>query len=152
MHCSDTSFLCSLYRQQRHSEQAIATLEQIGAPIVISSLLAYEFRQAVRFQVFLRSRDARKGYLEAEGLAMLAQFENDLEAGVVIEAGINWTAVAALAEQLSERHTMERGARSFDLLHISAALQWQATMFLSFDDLQREVASKEGLNVMPVLV
>ena len=53
MNCADTSFLCALYRQQSHSERAIATLEAIGGPIVISSLLAYEFRQAVRFQVFL---------------------------------------------------------------------------------------------------
>lgn len=48
MHCADTSFLCALYRQQSHSESAIATLEAIGGPIVISPLLAYEFRQAVR--------------------------------------------------------------------------------------------------------
>ena len=39
MHCADTSFLCALYRQQANSERAIATLEEIGAPIVISSLL-----------------------------------------------------------------------------------------------------------------
>lgn len=149
MHCADTSFLCALYRQQSHSERAIATLEKIGAPIVVSSLLAYEFRQAVRFQVFLRSRDARKGYLESEGLAMLAQFDNDLESGVLIEAGMNWSHVAADVERLSERYTMRRGARSLDLLHIATALHWQASVFLSFDDLQREIAAIEGLNVLP---
>lgn len=151
MHCADTSFLCSLYRQQSHSERAIATLEQIGAPIVVSPLLAYEFRQAVRFQVFLRSRDAKKGYSETEGLMMLAQFENDLESGVVIEAGADWTEVAAEVERLSERHTMRRGSRSFDLLHIATALKWEASVFLSFDDLQREVAAAEGLNVLPAM-
>lgn len=151
MHCADTSFLCVLYRQQSHSERAIATLEAIGGPIVISPLLAYEFRQVVRFQVFLRSRDAKKGYLEAEDMMMLAQFENDLESGMVIEAGANWADVAAIAERLSERHTMKRGARSFDLLHIATALHWQATVFLSFDGLQREVAGEEGLNVLPAI-
>jgi predicted nucleic acid-binding protein len=149
MHCADTSFLCALYRQQANSERAIETLEAIGGPIVISSLLAYEFRQAVRFQVFLRSRDAKKGYLETEGMMMLAQFENDLDSGVVIEAGANWTDVAAIVERLSERHTMKRGARSFDLLHIATALQWEATVFLSFDGLQREIAAAEGLDVLP---
>lgn len=148
MHCADTSFLCALYRQQANSERAIETLEKIGAPIVISCLLAYEFRQAVRFQVFLRSRDAKKGYSETEGLMMLAQFENDLDSGVVIEAGTNWTDVAAIVERLSERHTMKRGSRSFDLLHIATALQWEATVFLSFDGLQREIAADEGLNVL----
>ncbi len=148
MHCADTSFLCALYRQQANSERAIETLEKIGAPIVISCLLAYEFRQAVRFQVFLRSRDAKKGYSETEGLMMLAQFENDLDSGVVIEAGANWTDVAAIVERLSERHTMKRGSRSFDLLHIATALQWEATVFLSFDGLQREIAADEGLNVL----
>lgn len=98
MHCPDTSFLCALYRQQIHSESAVATLEAIGGPLVISSLLAYEFRQAVRFHVFLRSRDARKGYSETEGLMMLTQFENDLESGVLIEAVANGSEVAAIVE------------------------------------------------------
>lgn len=149
MQCADTSFLCALYRQQIHSERAIVTLEAIGGPIVVSSFLAYEFRQAVRFQVFLRSRDVTKGYLETEALAMLAQFDNDLESGVILEAGANWIDVAAIVEELSERHTMRRGARSFDLLHIATALHWEASVFLSFDGLQREVAAEEGLIVLP---
>jgi predicted nucleic acid-binding protein len=151
MHCADTSFLCSLYRQQSHSELAIVTLEDIGAPIVISPLLSYEFRQAVRFQVFLRSSDSRKGYLETEAMSMLAQFEIDLDSGMVIEAGVNYAAVTEEVERLSERYTMKRGARSFDLLHIATALQWQATVFLSFDALQREIAALEGLNVLPAM-
>ncbi|MBK8095048.1 MAG: type II toxin-antitoxin system VapC family toxin [Verrucomicrobiaceae bacterium] len=151
MHCADTSFLCALYRQQANSERAIATLEAIGGPIVISPLLAYEFRQAVRFQVYLRSRDPKKGYLETEAMSMLAQFENDLESGVVIEAGADWTEIAVEVDRLSERHTMKRGARSFDLLHIATALKWEAAVFLSFDGLQREVAAAEGLNVLPSL-
>ena len=149
MHCADTSFLCALYRQQANSERAISTLEEIGAPIVVSCLLAYEFRQAVRFQVYLRSTDARKGYSETEGLMMLAQFENDLESGVLIECSESWMNVAAEVERLSERHTMKRGSRSFDLLHIATALHWQAKAFLSFDELQREIAEAEGLNVLP---
>ncbi len=151
MHCADTSFLCSLYRQQSHSEMAIVTLEDIGAPIVISPLLSYEFRQAVRFQVFLRSSDPRKGCLETEAMSMLAQFEIDLDSGMVIEAGVNYAAVTKEVERLSERYTMKRGARSFDLLHIATALQWQATVFLSFDALQRDIAALEGLNVLPVM-
>jgi len=151
MHCADTSFLCSLYRQQSHSEMAIVTLEDIGAPIVISPLLSYEFRQAVRFQVFLRSSDAGKGYLETEAMSMLAQFEIDLDSGMVIEAGVNYAAVTKEVERLSERYTMKREARSFDLLHIATALQWQATVFLSFDALQREIAALEGLNVLPAM-
>lgn len=151
MHCADTSFLCSLYRQQSHSEMAIVTLEDIGAPIVISPLLSYEFRQVVRFQVFLHSSDARKGYLETEAMSMLAQFEIDLDSGMVIEGGVNYAAVTKEVERLSERYTMKRGARSFDLLHIATALQWQATVFLSFDALQRDIAALEGLNVLPVM-
>lgn len=47
---------------------------------------------------------------------------------------------------------MQRGARCFDLLHIAAALKWQAPVFLSFDALQREIAAAEGLNVLPALI
>ena len=80
---------------------------------------------------------------------MLAQFENDLESGVVIEASVNLADIVTEVERLSERHTMQRGARSFDLLHIATALKWQAKVFLSFDALQREIAAAEGLNVLP---
>lgn len=149
MHCADTSFLCALYRQQTNSEAAIALLEAIGAPVVISPIQAFEFRQAVRFHVFLRSRDASKGYLESEALLMLAQFESDLETGVLIIAPCQWAEVAAEAERLSEAHTQRRGVRSFDLLNLATALHWQATEFLSFDGLQREIASAEGLAVLP---
>ena len=151
MHCADTSFLCSLYRQQSHSELAIVTLEDIGPPIVISPFLSYEFRQAARFQVFLRSTDASKGYLETEAMAMFAQLDLDLDSGVVVEAGVNYAEMAKEVERLSERYTMKHGARSFDLLHIASALQWQASAFLSFDVLQREIASAEGLNVLPLM-
>ena len=75
---------------------------------------------------------------------MLAQLEADVESGVVIVGGCNWSDVAAEAERLSERHTQQRGARAFDILHIATALHWQASAFLSFDALQREVASMEG--------
>jgi hypothetical protein len=54
--------------------------------------------------------------------------------------------VAAEVERLSERHTIKRGSRSFDLLHIAMAIHWQATAFLSFD----AIAAEEGLNVQPV--
>ncbi len=82
-------------------------------------------------------------------MSMLAQFELDLESGVVIEAGLNYAEVAKEVERLSERYTMKRGTRSFDLLHIATALQWQATVFLSFDVLQREIAAAEGLKILP---
>lgn len=84
-------------------------------------------------------------------MSMLAQFEIDLDSGMVIEAGVNYAAVTQEVERLSERYTMKRGARSFDLLHIATALQWQATLFLSFDALQREIAALEGLNVLPAI-
>lgn len=149
MHTADTSFLCALYRQQVNSEQAITAFESLGTPLVISPLLAFEFRQSVRFQMFLRSRDAAKGYLEADGLRMLADFESDVESGALMVLECHWPDVAGEAERLSERHTQRRGARAFDLLHIATALRWQASAFLSFDGLQREIAVAEGLAVFP---
>ena len=68
----DTSFLCALYVRQSTSEQAIAWLEPQTEPLTVSSLLLYEFRQSVQFQIFRHERDRRQGYARTQGQAALA--------------------------------------------------------------------------------
>lgn len=44
----------------------------------VTTLLLYEFRQAVRFQIRLHRHDPSKGYPRAEGNKMLADLKSDL--------------------------------------------------------------------------
>jgi predicted nucleic acid-binding protein len=53
------------------------------------------------------------------------------------------------AEDLSGRHTLRAGHRSFDVIHVATALALGSTQFLTFDERQRRLAMAEGLEVNP---
>ena len=55
----DTSFLCSLYRLQEFSPRAIAQMALLEKPLLVSTLLLFEFRQSVRLQIFLHTKDRK---------------------------------------------------------------------------------------------
>jgi hypothetical protein len=46
-HIPDTSFLCSSYRKQEHTLSALAFRRGMGCPLFFTSLLEFEFRQAI---------------------------------------------------------------------------------------------------------
>lgn len=143
----DTSFLCALYRLQVNSARAAAYFARLAGPLEVSSLLVFEFRQSVRFQVRLHRLDAAKGFPREPGAKMLADLKADLAAGVVVIRPFPWHEVHARAERLSERHTDDHGHRAMDILHVAAALTGGATKFLTFDANQKKLAVAEGLVV-----
>ena len=49
----DTSFLCAMYVRQYNSLTAAAHFQKMPEALSVSGLLLYEFRQSVRFQVWL---------------------------------------------------------------------------------------------------
>ena len=145
----DTSFLCAIYRRQDNSSEAAAYFKAMPEVLHVSSLLLFEFRQSVRFQVWLHAQNPKKGFPQAECEQALADLQSDLDTGVVVIAPADWSDVHHIAERLSANHTRTRGQRAFDLLHIATALHLDARDFLSFDDRQRELAKREGLKVKP---
>jgi predicted nucleic acid-binding protein len=145
----DTSFLCAFYRRQDNSPPAAAYFKALPEALTISGLLLYEFRQSVRFQVWLHARDKSKGYPQADGDRALADLQTDLDTGALVVAAADWPDVHRLAETLSKRHTMTGGHRSLDLLHVATALHLGAREFLTFDANQRKLAAAEKLKVKP---
>ena len=143
----DTSFLCALYRQQDNTEQAIACRASMKEPLAGTVLLLFEFRQSVRFQTWLHSKDARKGYGEKEGARMLADLQGDMDSGLVEIVPPDWAKVHSRAEQLSAQHTRKGGHRGFDILHVATALELGAKEFLTFDGRQTTLAKAAGLKV-----
>ncbi len=73
-----------------------------------------------------------------------------MNAGRLVLATCNLTMVVAEAKRLAVTHTLTGGHRSFDILHVAAALHLGAREFLSFDSNQRELAKAEGLKIRPV--
>jgi predicted nucleic acid-binding protein len=145
----DTSFLCALYRRQDNSPAAVKYAEQMPEALHVSSLLLFEFRQSLRFQVWLHSQNPGKGFPQADCDGALGKLQLNLDAGAIVIVPADWSDVHQIAEKLSARHTAARGYRAFDLLHIATALHLEAKVFLSFDERQRKAATVEGLKVKP---
>jgi predicted nucleic acid-binding protein len=143
----DTSFLCALYRLQANSSEAATYFAHMPGALEVSTLLLYEFRQAVRFQVRLHRHDSSKGYSQAEGHSMLADLKADLVSGALVTVPAPWAEIHLAAERLSERHTDAGGHRSMDILHVATAIELGAKEFLTFDKNQRILAEAEGLIV-----
>jgi predicted nucleic acid-binding protein len=145
----DTSFLCAIYRQQDNSPAAAAYAARMDEPLHVSGLLVYEFRQGLRFQVWLHCRDKTKGYPQADCDHALADLQTDLDTGTVVIVPVDWPGVHRLGEKLSSKHTSGNGHRAFDILHVATALHLDAREFLTFDTNQRKLATAEGLRVSP---
>ena len=145
----DTSFLCAFYRRQDNSPAAAAYFKAMPEALQISGLLLFEFRQSVRFQVWLHSQDKNKGYAQIDGDRALADLQTDLDSGVVEVVVADWLDVHRLAEAISKRRTMASGHRSLDILHVATALHLEAREFLTFDSNQRKLAAAEKLKIKP---
>jgi len=145
----DTSFLCALYRQQDNSREAAAYFKEMAEALHVTSLLLYEFRQSLRFQVWLHSKDPRKGFTETDCDKALADLQTDLENGAVVIVPADWADVHRLAERLSSARTKTSGSRALDILHVATALHLGAQDLLTFDHPQRQLAIAEGLRVRP---
>lgn len=145
----DTSFLCAMYVRQDNSPAAAAHFKAMTEPLHVSSLLLYEFRQSVRFQIWLHSRDRTRGYPQTDADAALAKLQANLNAGAVVLVAAEWADVHSRAETLSKQHTAAGGHRSLDVLHVATALHLDAEQFLTFDANQRKLAAAGGLKVKP---
>ena len=143
----DASFLCALYRLQVNSSDAAAYFAAMPGPLEVTTLLLYEFRQAVRFQIRLHRHDPTKGYPRPEGTKMLADLKSDLVSGEVITIPGPWPQIHLAAERLSELYTDAGGHRSMDILHVATAIELGVKEFLTFDANQKKIAEAEGLVV-----
>ena len=143
----DSSFLCSIYRQQTHTDEALAYRRTLEEPLPYTSLLEFEFLQALRLQVFLHASDTKKGFTQPEADQTAALWQGDIAAGLVLQVSYDAEAVNKLARVYSDLHTVRGGHRSLDLLHVATAVHLGARKFLTFDARQRALATNVGLKV-----
>jgi predicted nucleic acid-binding protein len=145
----DTSFLYGFYLKHSNSAAAAAHAATMKEPLHITELLRYEFRQSLRFQVSRRAANPHEGILQVDADAALNQLEADLVSGVTVLAPCDLLEVLRRADDLSKRHTIREGHRSFDILHVATAMHLAAKEFLTFDENQRKLAVATGLTVKP---
>ena len=146
---ADTSFLFAFYFPRAGSEQAMAKVESLEDAPIISSLVRFEFQQAIWFKVWLHSQGHPLGLSETAAQSALAAFDIDLEQGLWVVVSPEWERIVARAERLALDHTPRHGARAMDILHLAVALDFSVNVLLGFDENQRGVAEAEGLPVFP---
>jgi len=139
----DTSFLFALYGQDAHTATAKAIASKLGTPLTLTMLQRYELANAVRFAAF------RKVLAERDAARILLAVEADVQAGFLVLAACDLESIMQEAQRLSAVHTIGGGHRSFDLLHVAAAVVLKADEFLTFDANQRKLAKAVGLAVSP---
>jgi len=143
----DTSFLCSVYREQVQSPQADAYKASMTEPLHFTNLLEFEFIQAMRLQVWLHGMDRKKGYSEREADQMIVDWERDVAKGLNRLVACDMDAVLRLARTFSLKRTGLGGHRTLDILHVATAVHLGAEVFLTFDARQRQLAEHAGLQV-----
>lgn len=146
---ADTSVLCGLLHEQSTTPDAEALFAELAAPLTLSTLVAFEFRQSARLQSFRFGADRTQGWSARETEKMLAQFDANLAAGAFVYSAVSWPDVHALAERLSAEHTIQGGHRTLDVLHVATAVHARADLFCTLDSAQAALARAAGLKVRP---
>lgn len=148
IHYADTSFLCSIYRKQDHTDRALSIRTKFREPLHFTQLLEYEFIQAIEFQVWLHGKDRSRGYSRKEANGMATAWDSDVASGVNLLAPVNADAVLGLARSFALQKTASGGHRTVDIMHVATAVHLGAKKFLTFDARQRVLAEYAGLEVV----
>jgi len=144
---AETSFLCSLYRGDNFSMRAISWAKRWGRAIPVSTLVRFEFRQSLRLQTRLWESNPAVGLSREQAQGLLRHEEMDYQHGVLEVLSVDWAAVHACAEKLSDKYTWDEAHRFADILHVATALCIGSDTFLTYDKKQSRLAGAEGLNV-----
>lgn len=145
----DTSFLCALYLVQSNSKAAIDCYNGLEKPLYVSALTVGEFKQSIRFQNFINSKDHTQGFSRKLGLVALENLQNNIDSGGIVIKSVDWAEVISIAERISSLYTTHYGHRYLDILHVATAKFFKASTLLTFDNNQKKLALAESLKVMP---
>ena len=145
---ADTSFLCALFHTQSGTERADDYMKAMTMPLAVTSLIRFEFLQGTRIEAWRHdTQRTAAGYPLGEALALQLRFDEELRAGRLRALVPDWETVFREADEISERHTVAKGCRGFDILHLATAKVLAIPEFLTFDAAQRALAEAEGLVV-----
>lgn len=147
----DTNFLLRVYLNYEETDAAMARIQSMrlsGNSCPIDWLHRIEFANALQLLVF-QSRSGGQPHVTPEAAAVaLHDFETELKTGGVLrEVSLPTAELTKNCQQLSARHTAALGCRTYDLIHVTAALLLQCDTFWSFDAKASKLAKLEGLKV-----
>ncbi len=114
-----------------------------------SPFLAFTPLHRVELRNSLRVAEVQGIITAEERREAFKEIDQDLRDGFLVHTAIAWSDSCRRADELSEKHSVQNGQRAIDLLHVAAALESGAKLFLSFDQRQRGLAKAAGLQVKP---
>lgn len=136
----DTSALVSLYVRDVHSARAAAEFSAQCGRILLTELQELELANAIHMRVLWRQIPP------TAAATALAALTADRAANVYLPALLPAAAFAS-ARILALEYTPRLGVRSLDLLHVAAAMELKADLFLTFDRRQHTLARGLGLGL-----
>ena len=138
----DPSALARLYLHQTGSKEMAIWRRKLRGALAVTHHGRTEIINAICRSKFL-------GQMESEMLAeTLSDFNSDFISGHLRQADILWRAALNRAAELSEQHTPKLGTRSLDVLHVACALELKLRHFLTFDNVQQQLAEAAGLRLV----
>ncbi len=140
---AESSFLVSLILQDSNTDQAVQLAAGLKGPLAFNSLLKLEVFNAIQLKIAEGKIDAPRA---AQCEVKMAEL---LELGMWRATEPVWERVIQRSIGLSKAHTSSKKTRSFDILHVAAAVELGATEFWTFDKRQRALAAEAGLRVNP---
>jgi predicted nucleic acid-binding protein len=137
---ADTSFFVSLYAQDTHSSEALASMA-LRPNLWFTPLHGAEFNHAVAQQVFF----GRASPAAADRI--FDDLHRDRTMGLWLEASLPDHAFELCAD-LGRKYGPKVGIRTLDTLHVACALELKADRFWTFDDRQAKLAKAQGMRVL----
>lgn len=146
---ADTNFFTYIYLEEPSENKADSRLGVLSNPLPITWLLQAELINAFQLSILSGYGEDRRRISPEMAAACQEQFRDDLRVGTVFEsvtlAQANWL---RQFKALSLRHASKHGFRTYDLLHVSAALLLGCEAFWSFDKKACKLAKLEGLRTL----
>jgi len=140
----DTSALVKLYYPEDESKSVSHWVLNREEAIPFTLFHELELNTALSARVFrgdvtLQEREnARKA------------IESDLLTGVLIKTSVDWERAFAEALELCDRHSIQLGCRSLDIMHVACAMILGCSGVVSYDRRQRSLAAAAGLQAISV--
>lgn len=146
---ADTNFFANLLVEMTHHREAEQLARDCDDALPVTWLHRLEVINALQQCVFLSRQGLQKLRLNSEqALIMEAYFFDELDASRrFARVEIDGDHVERVFHDLAHRHTAAHGFRTYDLLHVSAALVLGCDTFWSFDQKARRLAGLERLAV-----
>ncbi|WP_367875212.1 type II toxin-antitoxin system VapC family toxin [Luteolibacter sp. Populi] len=136
----DTSALLKLHFLEAGSVEVQALISSQSSPLPIWNLQEMEFANALRLKVFW------KQISESDADAQFDHFKRRKSSGFYYTPEISRSDLLDRYLRLTA-HTAQLGCRTLDIQHVAAAVIIGATLFVSFDNRQRQLAELAGLKV-----